>query len=75
MRRNQESSFDHVKFELPIRYLNGDDDSIKVDIGGFRSELNREIKPKILFESSTAIFKVRVPFLLPHDCDLEEGKL
>lgn len=46
---NQEFSFGHVKFEFPIRYLNGDNDSIKVDIGGSRSELNREIKPKILF--------------------------
>ena len=43
------SSFGHVKFELPTRYLNGDNDSVKIDIGGFRSEFNGEIKPKILF--------------------------
>lgn len=73
MRRNQEFTFDHVKFELLIRYLNGDSGSIKVDIGCFSSEHNREIKLKILIWRSMAMYGISVPFPPPQpQCDLKD---
>lgn len=61
LRRNQEFPFGPVKFKLSVRCQDGDLGTIKIDIGCFSSEFNREIKLKQLICKSLVIYGMRVP--------------